>query len=205
MSQEVDMAQLARSTGMPERFFITREMGEVARRRLAEVVSEVPEGEALLLDFPANQLIDASFADECLIELQKALASGQFGNRGLVLKGLTDDSVLNIESAISLQDLKMAFLTVDAADKWKPIGRLEKSLHETLQLVARVGKLTAPELAKRRKLAINGASNRLKRLYDLRLVRREHEVSASGLQYIYSFWRWRPSDRGLQAEKDAAQ
>jgi predicted transcriptional regulator len=39
-------------------------------------------------------------------------------------------------------------------------------------------------------LAINTASNRLKRLYDRRLVRREYEVSAKGLQYYYYFWQW---------------
>ena len=52
------------------------------------------------------------------------------------------------------------------------------------------GRLTAPELADMLKLAINSASNRLKRLWVQRLVRRDYEISESGLQYIYYCWTW---------------
>ena len=73
---------------------------------------------------------------------------------------------------------------------WQCIGHLEPSLNETLEIIAQRGHLTAPELADLKKLIVNSASNRLKRLYDQRLVRREHEVSEKGLQYIYYFWQW---------------
>ena len=76
------------------------------------------------------------------------------------------------------------------AGKLEQIGHLEPSLQETLDIVHAHGKLTAPQLADMVGLAINSASNRLKRLYDQRLVRREYEISERGLQYIYHFWQW---------------
>ena len=57
-----------------------------------------------------------------------------------------------------------------------------------LTLLANRKQLTAPALCDMLDLAINTASNRLKRLFDRRLVRREYEVSNRGLQYYYFFW-----------------
>src|SRR4051812_41056022 len=76
MNDPIDMTTVAQSTGMPKRFFITRDKGEAARKQLAEKLGLIPDGEALLLVFPDAQLIDASFADECLVELQKELCKG---------------------------------------------------------------------------------------------------------------------------------
>lgn len=55
---------------------------------------------------------------------------------------------------------------------------------------ANTRQMTAPELSNRLGSAVNTASNRLKRLYDGRLIRRVHERTEKGLQYIYHFWRW---------------
>ena len=63
----------------------------------------------------------------------------------------------------------------------------EKS-RDTLNLLHEKGHLTALELVKQLGLAINTASTRLKRLYDLRLIGRNFEITEKGLQYIYYFW-----------------
>jgi DNA-binding transcriptional ArsR family regulator len=185
-----DMAQLGATLGLLEnRFFLTREKGEQAYQLLREHLQEIPEGQALLLVFPPNQRMDASFADQTILQLTEGLIAGAFGERGLLLEGLAEDAVFSLNAAISLRDLKLAVLQMEPVGTWQYIGHLEPTLEETLKLVASEGRLTAPRLAELLGLAINTASNRLKRLYDQHLVRREFEVSEKGLQYIYSFWQ----------------
>lgn len=185
------MATLAAELGFAEaHLFLTRERGEQAFRILAERLQATPEGQPLVVIFPPDQLVDSSFADESIIRLGELVVDRQFGDRGVLLQSLTADSITNIEAAISLRGLKLAFLAVEPTGDWRRIGQLEPSLVATLELVASRAHLTAPELAELKGLSVNGASNRLKRLYDQRLVRRDYDISDRGLQYIYRFWEW---------------
>lgn len=188
--RQQDMAQLASELGFTLRFYATRENGERAYQVLTTRLRETPQGQALLLSFPADQLVDTSFADESIIRLGEELTTGKFGERGILLGGLTEDSIHNINAAVRLQGLKLGFLVVEPDGRWRVIGHLQQSLQQTLELVASRGHLTAPELAERLNLAVNTASNRLKRLYDQRLVRREYQITERGLEYTYFFWRW---------------
>jgi hypothetical protein len=184
------MEQLATEVGLSSRYFLTREKGEQAYPLIKSQLEALPEGQALLLAFPADQVMDVSFVDETLVRLMRELIENAYGQRTILLGGLTEDSIQNIEAALHLQKLKINFWAVQPDGDWRCIGPLESKLQETLELVARRGHVTAPQLAKWRKIAINTASNRLKRLYDKRLLRREYEISQKGLQYIYSFWTW---------------
>lgn len=198
-----DMSGLSSALGLPERFFVTREKGEEAYRLLRERLRSMPERCALVLVFPAKQVVDASFADESLMRLGEELASGEFGERATLLEGLTEDSVHNLEAVIRLRRAKQVFLLLDPGGGWRHAGPLERSLAEALALVARRGRITAPELARELELALNTANNRLKRLHSLRLLWREHEVSEKGLRYIYNFWQWNTGneDRDTAGEK----
>ena len=184
------MAQLGSVLGLPDRFFVTRDKGEQAYTLIKTELQTVPEGEPLLLAFPPQQLMDASFADESIVRLGEAISNGEFGQRTLLLKDLTDDTIHNLNAVIQLRHLKLAFLSVGSGEVWSVVGQLEPSLHETLEIVAQRRRLTAPELSELLGMAINTASNRLKRLNDVRLIRREYEVSERGLQYLYDFWEW---------------
>ncbi len=185
-----DMTRLSAKLGLHENFYLTRENGERAYLLLRERLEQLSSGQGLLLTFPQGQLIDASFADETIIRLGEELMAGQFEDNGLLLQGLTEDSIKNIEAVIGFRRLKLGFLVVETSGEWKCIGQLDRTLKEVLDLLANRDKLTAPELSDLLNLAINTASNRLKRLYDRRLVRREYEVSSKGLQYFYYFWQW---------------
>ncbi|MCL4872057.1 MAG: hypothetical protein KJ063_24110 [Anaerolineae bacterium] len=187
---QLEMNELAIELGLPARFFVTRDKGEQAFARLTEALQTVPEEGSLILQFPANQVMDVSFADETIIRLGQAIVDDKYGRRRLLLAGLTQDSIDNINAAIRLQRLKLAFLTIAPGGQWDVVGHLEENLQETLTMVAQRPSLTAPELAEELDLALNSANNRLKRLYDQRLIRREYEVSEKGLLYIYYFWQW---------------
>ena len=186
-----NMVRLASDLGFSdEKLYITRERGEQAYPLLATMLRVIPEGNPLVLVFPSGQLIDGSFADESIIRLGEQIVRDEFGERCILLQGLSTDSVVNIEAMVSYGPAKLAFLMVEPTGAWRCIGQIEPSLAETLELVAARESLTAPELAKLTGLAINSASNRLKRLYDQKLVRRQHDISEKGLQYIYRFWTW---------------
>ena len=188
--ERCEMVQLGLDLGLPERLFLLRERGEQAYHMLKVQLQEVPENQPLVLVFPPEQLVDASFADESIIRLGEEIIAGSFGERCILLQGLTEDSIKNINAVISLRRLKLAFLAVEPTGEWECIGHLEPNLREALKIIASRDRLTAPELAGLLELAVNTASNRLKRLYDQHLVWREYEVSEKGLQYIYYFWQW---------------
>jgi hypothetical protein len=185
-----NISQLSTELGLPDRFFLTREKGELAHSTLASVVANTPPNEPLVLVFPEEQLIDASFADEAIVRLYEEINASKYGETTLLLMGLTADSLHNLNAVIHLRNLKLAMLAVTDNGEWEVIGQLERSLRETLTMMTEYNSMTAPQLSEIIGSAVNTASNRLKRLYDTRLIQREHEVSEKGLQYIYRFWRW---------------
>jgi hypothetical protein len=187
--RQYEMSQLGPEVVLLDHLFLTREKGEMAYPFLKEQLQATAEGQALVLVFPAGQLVDASFADETIIRLGEELIAGSYGGRGLYLEGLTDNSQRNINAVIRLRHVKLAFLHLRPDNTWQILGQLEPSLQETLELVAKRGRLTAPTLAGMLDFAVNSASNRLKRLFDLHLVYREFEVSSQGLEYIYLCWQ----------------
>ncbi len=186
-----DLEQLAEKLDFPPRLFLQRENGRKVFPYLHSALKEVPEHQPLLLVFPADQIMDVSFADETVVRLGVELVSGLFGDRALLMQNLTGNTERNIDAAISLQRLKLALLSVEGSEGWHVLGQLEDNLRDTLAFVSSHGCVRAQDLAAARHLEINAASNRLKRLYDQRLIQRESEVTSSGLQYAYHFWKWR--------------
>lgn len=190
MANRYDMARLARQIGVRGQNYLTRDKGEQAYELIKEQLRATPEGQPLVLVFPPAQLVDSSFADESVVRLGEEVKRGEHGERCVLLEGLTADSIKNFEGVLSLRGIKLPLLAVRATGEWRVLGGLEDSLLETLNLVHEHGRLTASEMVSQLGMAVNAASTRLKRLHDLRLVRREYEVSERGLQYIYYFWRW---------------
>lgn len=172
------------------RYFLTREKGNAAFERIEQKLLAIPDGCALMLCFPPEQVIDASFADSTVAKILEGLGQGKYHNRTILLYGLSSDSVFNIDRTLNMSKSKLAVIIVENNSQWMVVGKVEKSLQETLQLLAKHQHLTAPDLVDILNVAVNTASNRLKRLHDLRLVRREFEISDAGLVYIYYFWDW---------------
>lgn len=189
------MADLRQALDLVPEYFVTRDYGEQAYPFMAAELRDVPLGSPLVLLFPSKQVIDASFADETIIRLSEEILGGAFGERAILLQGLTPDSIKNVNAVIELRRLKLGLLCVDQQGGWECIGHVEPILRETLTFVAEEGEVSAPELAARSSLAINTASTRLKRLYDQHLVTRTFEVTKKGLEYTYRMWRWKIEER----------
>lgn len=186
------MTRLAQQIGIKGGNFLTRDMGEKAYELINEQLRVTPEGQPLVLVFSQAQLVDSSFADESAVRLGEEILKGEYGERSILLEGLTPDSIKNFRAVLSLRGIKLPLLGVQPTGAWQVLGNLEDSLLETLKLVHRHQRLTASDLVSQLGMAVNTASTRLKRLHNLHLVRREYEVSERGLQYIYFFWQWNP-------------
>lgn len=184
-----EIVQLGPEITLLGRFLLTREKGEQAYPLLRTRLLMVPGRQALVLVFPKAQVVDASFADETLIRLAEELATGNLGERGLLLAGLTDDSQHNIQAVIRLRHLKIAFLFIQPDASVTILGPLEQGLRDAFECVTQHPRLTAPMLAESLHIAVNSASNRLKHLYDQHLIRRDAQISNKGLEYVYSLWQ----------------
>jgi hypothetical protein len=167
--------------------YVGRVKGGIAYKMWKESLLKIKEGEVLWLNFPAEQIIDPSFADESIIRLGRELYEMEFGDRFIRLCGLSPDSIININAAIKWHDYKVAFLSEHPHEGWQIIGWPPgKKLLETFEVAKARGHITAPEFAAASQIALNTASTRLYRLYSLRLIRRRMERSHKGIEYIYS-------------------
>lgn len=184
--QRLLIDRICQEIGISNKYLITRQIGERIYEPLIQQIK--PNDQPTVLVFPSDQFMDVSFADETIIRLGQDYEIGKYGNGTLILHNLSTDSLHNIEAAINLQKLKLAFISTQNDGSWSLVGQLEQSLRDTLLLVEQNKLITAPALSKILNLAINSASNRLKRLYDQRLLRREFEITENGLQYTYYFW-----------------
>jgi DNA-binding transcriptional ArsR family regulator len=170
--------------------FIRLADGKRAYDALKAELLKVPEGSPLVVKFPEPNLMDVSFADASLGRLGQEIVEGGLGDRCLVLDGLGPDSLTNLETMIAARRPGLAFI----ANYYKLVGNVPEYLRKSLDLVVRRGRMTAEGLAKERKLQLNAAGNHLKRLYDLRLIRREGEAKRGGARkgaiHTYYSWQW---------------
>lgn len=187
----VSMFELGKTLGLTQGNLLTRSKGEQVYELLKDHVMILPEGSSLHLDFTNIHTMDVSFVDEAIIRLAKEFVDDLYGHRRLVLNQLSRDATRNVNAAISLQNLTLGLFSLSADGTWQLIGHIEKSLHQVLAMVIERGEITAPQLATELTIALNAANNRLKRLYDQRLIKRRYDVTDKGLLYTYYVWDWK--------------
>ncbi len=162
---------------------VTRPTGQAVRERIERDLEQEPEGSVVGLDFAKVGVIDYSCADEIAAKLVSRLLSGEYGDRYLLFLGLNENQKENIEVALERKGLA-------AAAEMKGGGRvllgdLHNYLKDTLEHVAKKGRVTAKELADAKKLEANTSGTRLLNLYKKRLVKRNEEVRQDGKVWVY--------------------
>jgi DNA-binding transcriptional ArsR family regulator len=180
---------------LPPANYYGSENGKVVYDIFRKRLLGVPERRAMVVSFPERRPLDAAFFAASLVRIGRELAAGGYGERGLLLHGMDADAVFNLEAAISGKASSAAFLLIDQRGLWRLVGHLAETHAQTLRLISRAVKLSATELAEREGLALNAANNRLKRLYETRLVWREGVPQPRGVSYAYHFWRWGQTPR----------
>jgi hypothetical protein len=162
---------------------VTRQSGQVIRERIERDIVREAEGEVIALDFSKIGIIDYSCADEIVAKLISRLINGEYGNRYIVLKGLSDLQKENIEVALERKGLSCLALLRN--NRYLIIGELNNYLKETFELVYDRKKITAKELSKLLRLELNTAATRLLNLFKKRLITRTDEQTPDGKVWVY--------------------
>ena len=163
---------------------VTRETGAVIRERLERELIADADPTVAFLDFSGVGVVDYSCADEVIAKLISRLLSGEYGDKFIVLKGLSSNQMENIE--VALERKKLSVLSVKEAGGWHVIGFLNNYLRKTLVSVMERGSITLRELAEGVGIGLNTGGTRLLNLYKKRLIWRSEEVSKEGgRQFVY--------------------
>jgi len=163
---------------------VTRNSGQVIRKRIERDIAGEKEGEVVALDFSKIGVIDYSCADEIVAKLISRLISGEYGDKHIVLSGINENQKENIEVALERKDLALMAEMKDG--KKILIGSLNNYLQETLNFISKKGKITANDLSAALKLPANTSGTRLLNLYKKRLVKRIDEIRAGGRVWVYA-------------------
>jgi len=165
-----------------------RSRGVRIRETLERMLKENPEAR-VILDFSGSGAVDFSWADEVVAKIISRLWSNEYGERYLVLKGLTPSQIENIE--VALERKKLAVLAT-GPDGWRIMGSLNNYLAHTLDEVMKRKRLTLKELSEAEGIGMNTSGTRLLNLYKKRLVFRvertrgmKKEMPHRGRQYVY--------------------
>ncbi len=163
---------------------VTRETGVVIRERLERELIADADPTVASLDFSGVGVVDYSCADEVIAKLISRLLSGEYGDKFIVLTGLSSNQMENIE--VALERKKLSVLSVKEAGDWHVIGFLNNYLRKTLVSVMGRGSITLRELAEEVGIGLNTGGTRLLNLYKKRLIWRSEEVSKEGgRQFVY--------------------
>ena len=163
---------------------VTRETGALIRARLERELGGERDPVIGFLDFSGVGVIDFSCADEVIARLISRLLGGEYGEKFIVLKGLSPNQMENIE--VALERKKLAVLSFQEAAGWRVLGFLNNYLRKTLLSVMERGSITLRELAQEGGIPLNTGGTRLLNLYKKRLIWRSEQVSKEGgRQFAY--------------------
>jgi hypothetical protein len=120
---------------------VTRETGRSIRESIELRLEGEPEGTVVALDFAHVVIIDFSCADEVVSKLVARMQGLEYGNKYVVLLGLTPTHEENI--AVALERKKLAVLVSRPDGSWRLLGSLNPYLNEALQFVMNQKEITA--------------------------------------------------------------
>lgn len=166
-----------------------RELGRIFHRTLRDYITNVNSNNIIQLSLKDAIMMDVSFIDEVFGGVAEARGRGQFEGAAMLLihvDSLDMDDIARILEGRSgySTGLRNCVLPVYVDNDITLIGKTEDYVAETFEYLKRNGSANTAELASDLGLALNTASTRLKTLYDLGLVLRNHQEIGRG--YIYS-------------------
>ncbi len=165
-----------------------RSQGVRTRQAIEKVLEEGKEESCFVLDFSGVGAVDFSWADEVVAKMVSRLWGGEYGERFLVLKGLSPSQAENIH--VALERKRLAVMSI-GPEGWRIIGSLNNYLAHTLNQVMKRKRLTLRQLSEEERIGMNTSGTRLLNLYKKRLVARIEEPIAKktdphrGRQFVY--------------------
>src|SRR4028119_1370428 len=161
------------------KLMVTRRTGRAVRAALEEALMDLPKGGTLYVDTRGVELMDYSFADEALGILASRVASGEYGERHLVLVEEDRDLLENVEASLMQRSLAMIRVEEIGAEPGI-VGKVPDHLVDTLQAIYDAGSIPNTALAAKLDLNNTACNNRATRLAKLGLIHRKTETAAPG-------------------------
>ena len=167
------------------KLMVTRGTGRRVREVLAGLLEGLPSGGVLYVDTRGVELMDYSFADEALGILVSRVASGEYGERRVVLVEEDRELLENVEASLRQRELAIVRVDEPGGDP-RIVGDVPGHLVETLHEIQAAGSISNADLATRLGLNHTAMNNRATRLFKLGLIqRRKNTAAPGGRQYSY--------------------
>lgn len=176
-------------------FLAMRPHGRIVQEKIDARLRALPVGGVLVLDFNGVEMMDYSFADEALGTIYSRMSAKEYPDRHLIIETRDDELcealLENVEVALNRREVAALIVPQSAkksADKWRVLGELPSHLVDTLRAVMDKNCITVRDLAEALKLdSATACNNRIAKLYQMHLVRREASVvPEGGRQYCYT-------------------
>jgi hypothetical protein len=177
-----------------------RESGRHFFTVVEHLLRDVPDNVTIYLSFEGVSF-DYTFADEALVKLASHIAQGAFSFKYLVLTDLSDNALENLMVALDRKwlserprrDLVLPVKT--SSGLIEPVGHLQNFLKE-LYLAVRnrhCGEFGTKDIMVDMNMSLTKASEYLKRLNTLKLVKRYERYKQGGRTFWYTRLEIQPS------------
>lgn len=185
----ISIKELAWQAGIKQKGTLSfRPFGQKIRRSIESEIDSIPSGSVINLDFSGIKFSDSSCADEVVLQVQLFLRE-KADNKILYVSNINDSIKEELVAAVALQEKtkgRIPFLYRLSDGSFQYIGEIEDKLDETFQLLKERKSLTTRDVMQLFNIAVNSASNRLKKLWDYGLALREEQIDNTGKQHVYS-------------------
>ena len=164
-----------------------RAEGERIGRQIRQSLHGLPTGQILVVDFSAVRVTSYFALQEALAVLYPAALTPTGEEKYLIL--YADEENTDLFDAVNLiaRGRRCVIPTLSTAGKWRIAGKLTQSERITLAFLTEAGTLTTVQLQAHFELLPSAASNRLRKLHQMRVIRREEQSRAAhgGREYLY--------------------
>ena len=182
----ISVSTLAKQVGLTNALYLRPKAKDMFDISIKGYDTLLP-GDIFICDLTGIEDCSGSFVDEFIHNWVRKIRKTE--NAMFIIKGLSEDVHYTISSALNLRNKldkdSMSILAYENST-YEIIGdKLEKNAREVFDYIVLNKTVTVRMVAEKFSLELNGASNRLKKLYDARLVMREEQSAENGGKYEY--------------------
>jgi predicted transcriptional regulator len=163
----------------------TRERAKEVRSDLTAVLDKTGPGDVVVVDAEGVEVFDFSFANELFGRTLLSLPH-EYAGRFLIVEHLTKYAGENLSTA--LESMGLVMIERRSNRKYQLLGKVHSVDESTfVAIVGKKGPVTANELKAELGINLTAVNERLSKLTNLGLVRREKGTSAAGREQ-YEYW-----------------
>ena len=160
------------------------ERGKKKRSAIETLLENLPEGASLRIHLKTVEAMDFSFMSEFLGTIL-GLWPNRYVGRALVLMDPSKYLVDNLDAG--LKAVNVVALTAGARS-WQLVGKTTATDRPTLEVVARLKRATAPEIAKDLGIQLTACNQRLRKLSEAgAIIRSKTAAPTGGEQFVYEW------------------